>query len=88
MAEIHCPYCYGKNLSKIVYAKKGINKRKKQDYKLLDNEIIMPKNRLKKSILTTKKSQTINYIISIVTTVKRPLIRHRIWLQWILKGLI
>ena len=48
MAEIHCPYCYGRNISKIVYAKKGINKRKKQDYNLSDNEIIMPKNRLEK----------------------------------------
>lgn len=60
MAEIHCPYCYGRNISKIVYAKKGINKRKKQNYSLLDNEIIMPKNRLKKidfdgELVTTHK---------------------------------
>ena len=48
MAEMHCPYCYGRNISKIIYTKKGINKRKKQNYNLSDNEIIMPKNRLKK----------------------------------------
>lgn len=60
MAEIHCPYCYGRNISKIVYAKKGINKRKNQDYNLSDNEIIMPKNRLEKidfdgELVTTHK---------------------------------
>lgn len=60
MAEIHCPYCYDRNISKIVYAKKGINKRKKQDYNLSDNEIIMPKRRFEKidfdgELVTTHK---------------------------------
>lgn len=52
MAEINCPYCNGRNVLKISYAYRGVNKKKNKniDYSkyLKEGTIFMPKVRFKK----------------------------------------
>ena len=52
MAEIYCPYCNGRNVLKISYAYRGVNKKKnkKIDYSkyLKEGTIFMPKVRFEK----------------------------------------
>ena len=52
MAEISCPYCNGRNILKIVYCFRGVNKNRQQDFDysdyIKDGTILMKRNNLEK----------------------------------------
>lgn len=55
MEEINCPYCNGRNVLKLSYAYRGINKNIDYNKYLKEGTIFMPKVRLEKYDLDGEK---------------------------------